>query len=59
MKHKSQIFTKDSTSYFDEGLRQYMLYIYQNMFMALGISALVAYVIGNMEQIAFYYTVLL
>ena len=53
MKYNSQIFTKKSATYFDEDLRQYMLSIYQNMTIALGISALVAYIIGSSESLAF------
>ncbi len=47
MKYNNYSFTKEANSYYDEGLRAYMLSIYQNMSMALGISALVAYIVGN------------
>lgn len=47
MKYNNYSFTKEANSYYDEGLRAYMLSIYQNMSLALGISALVAYIVGN------------
>jgi FtsH-binding integral membrane protein len=52
MKHNNSYFTKESTGYYDEGLRVYMLSIYRNMSMALSISALVAYTVGSSEQLA-------
>ena len=52
MKYNNYSFTKESSGYLDEGLRIYMLSIYKNMSMALGISGLVAYIIGSNTQIA-------
>lgn len=52
MKYNNYSFTRESSGYFDEGLRIYLLSIYRNMFMALGISALVAYIVGSNEQLA-------
>ena len=52
MKYNNYSFTKESTSYYDEGLRVYMLSIYRNMSMALGVSGLVAYIVGSNSQIA-------
>jgi len=52
MKYNNYSFTKEANSYYDEGLRAYMLSIYQNMSMALGISALVAYIVGNSAPVA-------
>jgi len=52
MKYNNYSFTKEANSYYDEGLRAYMLSIYQNMSLALGISALVAYIVGNSVQVA-------
>jgi FtsH-binding integral membrane protein len=52
MKYNNYSFTRESSGYLDEGLRIYMLSIYRNMFMALGISAVVAYIIGSSSQMA-------
>jgi len=52
MKYNNYSFTRESTGYYDEGLRIYMLSIYRNMSMALGISVLVAYIVGSSEQLA-------
>lgn len=52
MKYNNYSFTRESSGYFDEGLRIYMLSIYRNMAIALGISALVAYIVGSSEQLA-------
>ena len=52
MKYNNYSFTKEANSYYDEGLRAYMLSIYQNMSLALGISALVAYIVGNSAPVA-------
>jgi len=52
MKYNNYGFTKEANSYYDEGLRAYMLSIYQNMSLALGISALVAYIVGNSAPVA-------
>jgi FtsH-binding integral membrane protein len=52
MKYNNSYFTRESSTYYDEGLRIYMLSIYRNMAMALGISALVAYIVGSSEQLA-------
>jgi len=52
MKYNNYSFTRESSGYLDEGLRIYMLCIYKNMSMALGISGLVAYIIGSNTQIA-------
>lgn len=52
MKYNNYSFTRETNTYYDQGLRVYMLSIYQNMSMALGISALVAYIVGNNSQIA-------
>ncbi|MBP9778557.1 MAG: Bax inhibitor-1/YccA family protein [Rickettsiaceae bacterium] len=52
MKYNNSYFTRESTNGYDEGLRIYMLSIYRNMAMALGISALVAYIVGSSEQLA-------
>ena len=52
MKYNNYSFAERSSTYYDEGLRIYMLFIYQNMFMALGISAVVAYIIGSSNQMA-------
>ena len=52
MKYNNYGFTKEANSYYDEGLRAYMLSIYQNMSIALGISALFAYIVGNSAQVA-------
>ena len=52
MKYNNYSFTRESTRYYDEGLRAYMLSIYQNMSIALGISALVAYIVGSSTQLA-------
>ena len=52
MKYNNYSFTRESSGYLDEGLRIYMLSIYKNMSMALGISGLVAYIIGSNTQIA-------
>jgi len=52
MKYNNYSFAERSSTYYDEGLRIYMLFIYQNMFMALGISAVVAYIIGSSSQMA-------
>jgi FtsH-binding integral membrane protein len=52
MKYNNYSFARESTSYHDEGLRAYMLSIYRNISMALGISALVAYIVGSSSQIA-------
>jgi len=52
MKYNNYSFTRASSGYFDEGLRIYMISIYRNMAMALGISALVAYIVGNSERLA-------
>jgi len=51
MKYNNYSFTRESTRYYDEGLRAYMLSIYQNMSIALGISALVAYIVGSSTQL--------
>ncbi|BBB57516.1 hypothetical protein MPCS_01527 (plasmid) [Candidatus Megaera polyxenophila] len=40
MKYNNYSFTREANTYYDQGLRAYMLSIYQNMSMALGISAL-------------------
>ena len=50
MKYNNYSFAKEFSTYYDEGLRIYMLSIYRNM--ALGISALVAYIVGSSGQIA-------
>jgi FtsH-binding integral membrane protein len=50
MKYNNSYFTREATTGYDEGLRIYMLSIYRNMSMALGISALVAYIVGSSEQ---------
>ena len=52
MKYNNYSFTRETNTYYDQGLRVYMLSIYQNMSMALGISALVAYIVGSSSQIA-------
>ncbi len=52
MKYNNSYFTREATTGYDEGLRIYMLSIYRNMSMALGISALVAYIVGSSEQLA-------
>lgn len=52
MKYNNYSFTRETNTYYDHGLRVYMLSIYQNMSMALGISALVAYIVGSSSQIA-------
>jgi len=39
MKYNNYSFTREANTYHDQGLRVYMLSIYQNMSMALGISA--------------------
>ena len=52
MKYNNSYFARESTTHYDEGLRIYMLYIYRNMAMALGISALVAYIVGSSEHLA-------
>lgn len=52
MKYNNSYFARESTTHYDEGLRIYMLSIYRNMAMALGISALVAYIIGSSEHLA-------
>lgn len=52
MKYNNSYFVRESTTHYDEGLRIYMLSIYRNMAMALGISALVAYIVGSSGQIA-------
>ncbi|NDE19009.1 MAG: BAX inhibitor (BI)-1/YccA family protein, partial [Alphaproteobacteria bacterium] len=52
MKYNNYSFTRKTNTYYDQGLRAYMLSIYQNMSMALGISALVAYIVGSSSQIA-------
>jgi FtsH-binding integral membrane protein len=52
MKYNNYSFTRETNTYYDQSLRVYMLSIYQNMSMALGISALVAYIVGNNSQIA-------
>lgn len=52
MKYNNYSFTRETNTYYDQGLRVYMLSIYQNMSMALGISALVAYIVGSNGQIA-------
>jgi len=52
MKYNNYSFTKESTGYYDEGLRVFMLSIYRNMSTALGISGLVAYIVGSNTQIA-------
>lgn len=51
MKSNNHSFTRETYGYFDAGLRIYMLSIYRNMSMALGISALVAYIVGSSSQI--------
>ena len=52
MKYNNSYFTREATTGYDEGLRIYMLSIYRNMSMALGISALVAYIVGSSKQLA-------
>jgi len=52
MKYNNSYFARESTTHYDEGLRIYMLSIYRNMSMALGISALVAYIVGSSEHLA-------
>jgi FtsH-binding integral membrane protein len=52
MQYNNSYFSRESTTYYDEGLRVYMLSIYRNMSMALSISALVAYIVGNSNQLA-------
>ncbi|WPY01729.1 Bax inhibitor-1/YccA family protein (plasmid) [Candidatus Trichorickettsia mobilis] len=52
MKYNNYGFARESSTYYDEGLRIYMLSIYRNMAMALSISALVAYIVGSSEQLA-------
>ncbi len=52
MKYNNSYFAGESTTHYDEGLRIYMLSIYRNMAMALGISALVAYIVGSSEHLA-------
>ncbi|MBU6184652.1 MAG: Bax inhibitor-1/YccA family protein [Rickettsiales bacterium] len=52
MKYNNYSFTREANTYHDQGLRVYMLSIYQNMSMALSISALVAYIVGSSSQIA-------
>jgi len=52
MKYNNSYFARESTTHYDEGLRIYMLSIYRNMAMALGISALVAYIVGSSEHLA-------
>jgi len=52
MKYNNYSFTREANTHYDQGLRVYMLSIYQNMSMALGISALVAYIVGSSSQIA-------
>lgn len=52
MKYNNYSFIKEQqTGYYDDGLRIYMLSVYQNMTMALGISALVSYIVGSNVQI--------
>ena len=45
MQYNNSYFSRESTTYYDEGLRVYMLSIYRNMSMALSISALLAYTV--------------
>ena len=52
MKYNNYSFAKESSTYYDEGLRIYMLSIYRNMAMALSISALVAYIVSSSGQLA-------
>lgn len=52
MKYNNYSFIREAGTYYDEGLRIYMLSIYKNMSQALGISALVAYMVSNITQIA-------
>jgi FtsH-binding integral membrane protein len=52
MQYNNSYFSRESTTYYDEGLRVYMLSIYRNMSMALSISALIAYIVGSSKQIA-------
>jgi len=52
MKYNNYSFTRESAGYYDEGLRVFMLSIYRNMSTALGISGLVAYIVGSNTQIA-------
>ena len=52
MKYNNYSFARETNTYYDQGLRAYMLSIYRNMSMALGISALVAYIVGSSSQIA-------
>ena len=52
MKYNNYSFTRETNTYYDQGLRIYMLSIYRNMSMALAISALVAYIVGSSSQIA-------
>jgi len=52
MKYNDYSFARESSKYYDEGLRIYMLSIYRNMSMALSISCLVAYIVGSNTQIA-------
>ena len=52
MKYNNYSFTRETNTYYDQGLRVYMLSIYRNMSMALGISALIAYIVGSSSQIA-------
>lgn len=47
MKYNNYNFKREANTYYDQGLRAYMLSIYQNMSMALSISALVAYIVGS------------
>jgi len=47
MKYNNYSFTTESAGYYDEGLRVFMLSIYRNISTALGISGLVAYIVGS------------
>lgn len=51
MRYNNYTFTKEKrANYYDNGLRAYMLSIYQNMAIALGISAIFSYiVVTNLE----------
>lgn len=43
----SSVYTKDDSMTFDKGLRDYLVLVYKNMGLALIVSALVSFIIGN------------
>lgn len=54
MNYKTSAQSWSSSPHYDEGLRQYMISIYQYMGMALGLTALVSYMVGNTPQLVAY-----